>query len=259
MMKNYMVIITTEDERYDTMREDGSRIGLDLYADDPLEGTLEAVIIGDTAKEIDDQLDLFEGHFYLLLNGKTMERIASGIIDCDYPRTEIEAYEAEHVSLKVDIEGLLQKIDEVNASVNQINQETAKLKEQFHKGQEEQYDALLKDLYSIKEVMERIGNKPEEEAKLCFAIGDLVCIDIHTWCATVTYIGKEETSTKTIRLDREYKYSRAKGNTLTALLDAWFLPESQEIIKAAVNDYVNTELEKKARSAREALAEAKAR
>lgn len=262
-MKKYLVIVTSEDDRYGTVREDGSVIGLGFYADCPYEGNLEATVVGDTADEIYNKLTQFEGFFYLLLNLETMERIASGIIDYEYPRTEIEEYEAEQnkgtVTEPLDFGNILDMVDTINSAIADTNAKTAELKEQFHKAEEERFNALLTDLKSIVQVMEEI--EPFTKESLCIAIGDIVCVEIHTWCAKVTLIsdGSQEPVTKTIRLDREQRYRGLKSEVLTALLDAWFLPESQEIIKSTVFDYAKDELEKKAKAADAAYAEAKER
>ena len=84
--KTYTVIITSEDERY------GNEKQLSFFAENPWEGKLETVLFTEGTNDL-DEVAKFEGLFYQLYDSMSGNRIGYGVIDPDYPRTDIEEYE----------------------------------------------------------------------------------------------------------------------------------------------------------------------
>ena len=91
--KKYTMIVTEEDERYET----GER-SLGFFADDPFEGRLSDIVFGDNADELLKSSDGHdnEGLFYILYTNDGGKRIGSGVIEYDSIDEDIEEYEATH-------------------------------------------------------------------------------------------------------------------------------------------------------------------
>lgn len=85
--KKYVMIVTSEDERYG---HDG--IQLDFFWDNPWEGLLVDIVYGDSYDELFGNGD-YEGLFYQLYSTETGERIGYGELDPNSPREEIEEFE----------------------------------------------------------------------------------------------------------------------------------------------------------------------
>lgn len=86
----YVMIVTSEDERYDRGETD-----ISFYACEPWEGLLEEVVFGNRAEELYGD-GKNEGLFYQVYETETGKRIGYGTIDPDYPREDIEEWEKEH-------------------------------------------------------------------------------------------------------------------------------------------------------------------
>ena len=86
----YVIIITSEDERYNNGKEDS--VGLDFFADNPWEGSLEAVMFGNNWNDLFGDGE-YEGLFYQLYSLDTGKRVGYGILDPDSPEKEIEEFE----------------------------------------------------------------------------------------------------------------------------------------------------------------------
>lgn len=85
--KKYVMIVTSEDERYG---HDG--IQLDFFWDNPWEGLLVDIVYGDSYDELFGNGD-YEGLFYQLYSTETGERIGYGELDPNSPREEVEEFE----------------------------------------------------------------------------------------------------------------------------------------------------------------------
>lgn len=85
----YVMIVTSEDERYEKGETD-----LSFYACKPWEGILEEVVFGNNAEELYGD-GHNEGLFYQLYETETGRRIGCGTIDPDYPKEEIEEWEKQ--------------------------------------------------------------------------------------------------------------------------------------------------------------------
>lgn len=66
---------------------------LDYFSDNPWEGNLEDVIQFDTVEELDAYMGDIEGLFYQLFENEHGTRLGYGVIDCDYPETDIRDFE----------------------------------------------------------------------------------------------------------------------------------------------------------------------
>lgn len=86
MNKKYIMIVTSEDERYGT---EGYQ--LSYWSDNPWDGLFVDAVCGDTEEELFEQGD-YEGLFYQLYSNETGERISYGMIDC-YISEEFDEYE----------------------------------------------------------------------------------------------------------------------------------------------------------------------
>lgn len=84
--KRYMLIITTEDERYNP----GDGYSLAYWADHPEDGLLEDVVFVDTAEEFFENYPQHEGLYYQTYDLVTGKRIAYGIVDYTALSDELE-------------------------------------------------------------------------------------------------------------------------------------------------------------------------
>ena len=87
--KKYVMIITSEDERY------GREVQLDFFAGHPWEGRFECSIDGDSFEDLKENCiwhDV-EGLFYQLYENKNGNRIGYGSVDYDRIEEEIAEYE----------------------------------------------------------------------------------------------------------------------------------------------------------------------
>ena len=85
----YIMIVTSEDERYNSGKEDSK--GLDFFANNPWEGRFECVCVGD---DVDALMDAeSEGLFYQLFETTNGKRIGSGVLTYDALKDDIEEYE----------------------------------------------------------------------------------------------------------------------------------------------------------------------
>lgn len=87
--KKYVMLVTSEDECYNNGKEDSK--GLDFFANNPWEGNLECICIGDNANELMDADS--EGLFYQLYETKEGKRIGYGVLSYDALKDDIEEYE----------------------------------------------------------------------------------------------------------------------------------------------------------------------
>lgn len=93
--KKYVMIITSEDERYDPDRSHGG-VQLDFFADKPWEGRFECLIYGDDFEDLKEAMiwNDVEGLFYQFYENKNGNRISYGSVDFDRIEEEIEEYES---------------------------------------------------------------------------------------------------------------------------------------------------------------------
>lgn len=89
-LKKYIMIVTSEDDRYDPLEAGG--VSLMFFANAPWEGLFYDVVHGDSAEELMDQGD-FEGLFYQLYDTKSGERIGFGTICLDFLKENITEFE----------------------------------------------------------------------------------------------------------------------------------------------------------------------
>lgn len=83
----YVMIVTSEDERYDSGEKD-----LCWFGEHPWEGKLEEIIFGNSFDELmGDRHN--EGLFQQTYEMETGKRLSYGFLDPDTPREEIEEYE----------------------------------------------------------------------------------------------------------------------------------------------------------------------
>ena len=81
----YIVIITSEDERYTSGEKD-----LCWFGEHPWEGNLEVILFINSADEIDGE---YEGLFQQTYEMKNGKRLSYGFLDDITPREEIEEWE----------------------------------------------------------------------------------------------------------------------------------------------------------------------
>lgn len=85
----YVMILTEEDERYDSGEMD-----LSDFANAPWEGTLKEIVFGNSFDEL-----MGDGHneglFQQTYEMETGKRLSYGFLDPDTPREEIEEWEKE--------------------------------------------------------------------------------------------------------------------------------------------------------------------
>ena len=85
--KKYVMIVTSEDERYETGEMD-----LSDFANAPWEGKLVEIVFGDSFEEL-----MGDGHneglFQQTYEMETGKRLSYGFLDPDTPREEIEEFE----------------------------------------------------------------------------------------------------------------------------------------------------------------------
>lgn len=89
----YVMIITSEDERYASGEKD-----LGWFGEHPWEGILEDIVFGNNWEELFGD-GRNEGLFYQLYSTETGKRIGYGSLDPDTPREEIEEWEDNHNKL----------------------------------------------------------------------------------------------------------------------------------------------------------------
>ena len=94
----YVMIITSEDERYRNGKEDS--VGLDFFADNPWEGAFVDVVFGNDFDELFEN-GKHEGRFYQTYDIKTGKRVGYGSLDPDTSREEIEEFEKEEEWIEI--------------------------------------------------------------------------------------------------------------------------------------------------------------
>ena len=87
--KKYIMIVTSEDERYNNGKEDSK--GLDFFADSPWEGIFEGVLAGDSVDELMDADS--EGLFYQLYEMENGKKIGYGTLSYNALKNDIEEHE----------------------------------------------------------------------------------------------------------------------------------------------------------------------
>ena len=99
--KKYVMIVTEEDERYDS--ENGKQ--LDFYSNNPFEGLLSDIVYGDNVDELrkSEEGHSNEGLFYVLYSTSDGKRIGSGSVDFDAIQEEIKTYEGNYGEITVDM------------------------------------------------------------------------------------------------------------------------------------------------------------
>ena len=85
----YLMIVTAEDERYETGEKD-----LSWFGDNPWDGILEDIVCGDSFDELMGDAK-YEGLFQQTYEMETGRRLSYGFLDPDTPREEIEEWEAK--------------------------------------------------------------------------------------------------------------------------------------------------------------------
>lgn len=100
--QKYVMIITSEDERYNPNYPNGGGVQLGFFADHPWEGRFECFIAGDDHKELMEEIARCgcEGLFYQLYENENGNRIGYGVVDCDAIEDDINEYEAENYKIK---------------------------------------------------------------------------------------------------------------------------------------------------------------
>ena len=96
--KKYIMIVTSEDIRYNPNYPKGGGVQLGFFADHPWEGRFECCIDGDNFDELLIEAIKYdiEGLFYQLYENKSGgERISYGSVDYDRIEEEIAWYETE--------------------------------------------------------------------------------------------------------------------------------------------------------------------
>ena len=92
----YVMIVTSEDERYDSGEKD-----LSWFGEHPWEGTLEKIIFGNSFDEL-----MGDGHneglFQQTYEMETGKRLSYGFLDPDTPREEIEEWEENYSPKKAN-------------------------------------------------------------------------------------------------------------------------------------------------------------
>ena len=83
----YVMIVTSEDERYET-----GEMSLSDFGEAPWEGTLEEIVFGNSFDELYGD-GRNEGLFQQTYEMETGKRLSYGILDHATPREEIEEYE----------------------------------------------------------------------------------------------------------------------------------------------------------------------
>ena len=92
----YVMIVTAEDERYETGEKD-----LSWFGDNPWDGVLEDIVLGDSFEELMGD-GKYEGLFQQTYDMETGKRISYGFLDPDTPREEIEEWEMKHSLMNKD-------------------------------------------------------------------------------------------------------------------------------------------------------------
>ena len=90
----YVMIVTSEDERYDSGEKD-----LCWFAEHPWEGTLVEIVFGNSFDELMGDGE-HEGLFQQTYEMETGKRLSYGFLDPDTPREEIEEWEKNHEEFK---------------------------------------------------------------------------------------------------------------------------------------------------------------
>lgn len=86
----YVMIVTSEDERYESGEKD-----LSYFGDHPWEGKLEEIVFGNSFDELMGD-GKHEGLFQQTYEMETGKRLSYGFLDPDTPREEIEEWEENH-------------------------------------------------------------------------------------------------------------------------------------------------------------------
>lgn len=94
--KRYMIIITSEDDRY-TADDEGYNLW--YWEDHPYDGVLEDVVFVDTADELFDKYPQHEGLFYQTYDLNTGKRIAYGAIEFNMIAEELEENEEKEANI----------------------------------------------------------------------------------------------------------------------------------------------------------------
>lgn len=93
--KKYVMIVTSEDDRYNPNYPNGGGVQLGFFADHPWEGRFECCIDGDNFEDLIENCiwhDV-EGIFYQLYENENGNRIGYGSVDYDRIEEEITEYE----------------------------------------------------------------------------------------------------------------------------------------------------------------------
>lgn len=95
--QKYIMMVTSEDERYNPNYPNGGGVQLGFFADHPWEGRFECFIAGDDHKELMEEIARCgcEGLFYQLYENENGNRIGYGVVDCDAIEDDINEYETE--------------------------------------------------------------------------------------------------------------------------------------------------------------------
>lgn len=95
--QKYVMMVTSEDERYNPNYPNGGGVQLGFFADHPWEGRFECFIAGDDHKELMEEIARCrcEGLFYQLYENEYGNRIGYGVVDCDAIEDDINEYESE--------------------------------------------------------------------------------------------------------------------------------------------------------------------
>ena len=95
--QKYVMIVTSEDERYNPNYPNGGGVQLGFFADHPWEGRFECLIAGDNVNELGEEIKRCgcEGLFYQLYENENGNRIGYGTVFYDAIEEDIEEYESE--------------------------------------------------------------------------------------------------------------------------------------------------------------------
>ena len=85
--KKYVMIVTSEDERYETGEKD-----LSFFGDHPWEGKLVGFVFGNSFDELMGD-GRFEGLFQQTYETDTGKKLSYGFLDPNTPKEEIEEFE----------------------------------------------------------------------------------------------------------------------------------------------------------------------
>lgn len=96
--KKYVMIVTSEDERYNPNYPVGGGVQLGFFAENPWEGRFECFFDGNNMDDIAEEIERCgcEGLFYQLYENENGNRIGYGSVDYDRIEEEIEEYEKKN-------------------------------------------------------------------------------------------------------------------------------------------------------------------